>query len=72
MKTFKQKSFLFLVLALALIGISQLAGQSVPTAQANAQSSSNSEPASAYHWQYFPDLFVNQGIESEEKYIEQF
>lgn len=63
-------TFKALVLALALVGVSHLAGvdESVIIAPATAEKPS----PILLEWKYFPDLFVNQGAEFEEAYIEQF
>lgn len=63
-------TFKALVLALALVGVSHLAGvgESLIVAPATAEKPSPILLDS----KYFPDLFVNQGAEFEEAYIEQF
>jgi hypothetical protein len=58
------------VLALALSGAYLIGMDEKPiVSEATAETSAT---AISKDWQYFPDLFVNQGTEFEEAYIDQF
>jgi hypothetical protein len=58
------------VLALALSGAYLIGMDEKPiVSEATAETSVT---AISQDWQYFPDLFVNQGTQFEETYIEQF
>ena len=60
------------VLVLVFGGITQLVGKNGPATAEVAASVASEQITEAYEWRYFPDLFVNQGTEREEIYIEQF
>ncbi|MGH8726868.1 MAG: hypothetical protein ACREV9_01630 [Burkholderiales bacterium] len=66
------RNFKTAALALALLGVAYLTstGQSPMVPAATAENVATA--ISSNDWQYFPDLFVNQGTEFEESYIEQF
>lgn len=58
------------VLTLALSGAYLIGMDERPiVSKATAETSVT---ATSQDWQYFPDLFVNQGAQVEETYIEQF
>lgn len=60
------------VLVLVFGGVTQLVGKDEPATTKVVSSVASEEKTPAYEWRYFPDLFVNQGTEREETYIEQF
>lgn len=59
-------------LALAVLSVVYLTSTDESPMVTAATAKSVSTAMLSNDWQYFPDLFVNQGTEFEESYIEQF
>jgi hypothetical protein len=60
------------VLMLVFGGVTQLVGKNEAATAQVVASVASEEKSPDYEWRYFPDLFVNQGTERQETYIEQF